>query len=78
VFAPAAVAALTGAALAACIVLLRPARALEYAQEHTAFVAAAVVLGAAGLALAAATAAALALVEPAGSGSDERTSVRLS
>jgi membrane-associated phospholipid phosphatase len=78
VFAPAAVAALTGAALAACIVLLRPARALEYAEEHTAFVAAAVVLGAAGLALAAATAAALALVEPAGPGNDERTSVRLS
>jgi membrane-associated phospholipid phosphatase len=78
VFAPAAVAALIGAALAVCIMLLRPARALEYAQEHTAFVAAAVVLGAAGLALAAATAAALALVEPAGSGSDERTSVRLS
>jgi membrane-associated phospholipid phosphatase len=78
VFAPAAVAALAGVALVAGVVLLRPARALEYAQEHTAFVAAAVVLGAAGLALAAVAAAALPLVERAGSGNDEPVSVRLS
>jgi membrane-associated phospholipid phosphatase len=62
-FAPAAVAALAGAVLAAAAVALRPAPALAYADEHTEFVAAAVVLGAAGLALAAVTAAALPLIE---------------
>jgi hypothetical protein len=39
------------------IVLLRPARASSYVEEHPTFVTAAVVLGAAGLALAVATAA---------------------
>jgi membrane-associated phospholipid phosphatase len=72
VFAPAAVAALTGAVLAAGAVLLRPVRALAYAQEHTEFVAAAVVLGAAGLALAAVTAAALPLIEHVPSGNERR------
>ena len=73
VFVPAAVAALAGAALAAGAVLLRPARALAYAQEHTEFVAAAVVLGAAGLALAALTAAALPLIERVPSDTERRT-----
>jgi membrane-associated phospholipid phosphatase len=72
VFAPAAGAALAGAALAAGAVLLRPARALAYAQEHTEFVAAAVVLGAAGLALAAVTAAALPLIERVPSRNERR------
>jgi hypothetical protein len=57
VVAPAAVTALAGAALAAGIVLLRPARASSYVEAHPTFVTAAVVLGAAGLALAVATAA---------------------
>ena len=63
VFGPAAVAALAGAALAAGTALLSPARAFDYAQEHTTFVLATAFLGAAGLALAAATAAALPSIE---------------
>ena len=63
VFAPAAVTALAGAGLAAGTMLLRPARAASYVEEHTTFVAAAIALGAAGLALAAVTAAALPLIE---------------
>jgi membrane-associated phospholipid phosphatase len=72
VFAPAAVVALAGAALAAGTRLLRPAPAVAYAQEHTAFVAAALVLGAVGLALAAVTAGALPLIEHGTSGNDRR------
>jgi membrane-associated phospholipid phosphatase len=72
VLAPAAVAALSGAALAAGIMLMRPARTLEYAQAHEAFVPAAVALGAAGLALAAATAAALQSIEHGASVNDRR------
>jgi membrane-associated phospholipid phosphatase len=63
--APAAVAALAGAALVAGAVLLRPARVLAYAEEHAAFVPGAVALGAAGLAIAVAAAAALQWVERA-------------
>jgi membrane-associated phospholipid phosphatase len=72
VFAPAAVAALAGAVLAAAAVALRPALALAYAEEHTQFVAAAIVLGAAGLALAAVTAAALPSIERVPSGNERR------
>jgi len=57
VVAPAAVTALAGAGLAAGIVLLRPARASSYVEAHPTFVTAAIVLGAAGLALAVVTAA---------------------
>jgi membrane-associated phospholipid phosphatase len=63
VFAPAAVTALAGAGFAAGTMLLRPAQAASYVEEHTTFVAAAIALGAAGLALAAVTAAALPLIE---------------
>jgi membrane-associated phospholipid phosphatase len=63
VFAPAAVAALVGASLTAGTMLMRPARAFTYAEQHTAFVVAAVLVGAVGLALAAVTAAALGLIE---------------
>lgn len=70
VFAPAAGTALAGAALAAATLLLRPGGAAVYAQEHTTFVAAAVVLGAAGLALVAVTAAALQLIEHGAPGHD--------
>jgi membrane-associated phospholipid phosphatase len=63
VFAPATVAALAGAGLAAGMMLLRPARAASYVQENTTFVVAAITLGAAGLALAAVTAAALPPIE---------------
>jgi membrane-associated phospholipid phosphatase len=56
VVAPAVVTALAAAGLAAGIVLLRPARASSYVEEHPTFATAAVVLGAAGLALAVAAA----------------------
>jgi membrane-associated phospholipid phosphatase len=66
--APAAGVALVAGALAAAVALLRPERALAYAEDHTAFVPAAAALGAAGLALAVAAAAALAWAERAPAG----------
>ncbi len=65
VLAPAAVAALAGGALVAAAMLLRPARVLAYVDEHAAFVPGALALGAAGMALAVAAAAALPWVERA-------------
>jgi membrane-associated phospholipid phosphatase len=59
VLAPAAVAVLTAAAAVAAVAVVRPEGAFAYAQEHTLFVGAAPVIGAAGLALVAAAAAAL-------------------
>ena len=67
---PAAVATLIVAAFAGGIVLAHPARAVDYIQQHTGFVAAAVVLGVAALALVAVTAAALTLIERGASGND--------
>jgi membrane-associated phospholipid phosphatase len=72
VVAPAVVTALAAAAVAACVVLLRPSRAASYVEEHPTFLTAAIALGAAGLAVAVAAAALSPAIDPAPAPARER------